>query len=297
MKRVSLKLSLLFAACLWLGGLRAKAAAPDCSDLIAKSEKLWLDGNYSESDKILDSVISKCPTLAAPYWRKARNIFDRIDSTPVDRLPHRGDLEARFDQMIALADKCIDLEPANGCCWEYKGIGLGQKLAVANMLFALRQVDEVEKIFHKAESLRPDYRSVNGRADALGDIYDALGRFYRMTIDSKLMKKMSGVQGDLGKSVKYMRKALALEPNKVTYNLQLGVSLICYGYRDKEPAAVDEGKKYLEKVAELPVVKYSDPEEKVHARVLLRHPELACSYKREDPDVIRESEFEKSLKK
>ena len=289
------KLMLLFV--LAAISLPAAAQKMDCRDNLARSEKCWMQGKYLESDRELAEAMKTCPNNAEIYWRKARNIFCKIDSLPLDKRPRKTEQIDAYDEMSRQSQKCADLDPENGMCWLYMAASLGMQIKIRNLLRVMRQVDDLERYFKKAESLHPTYRAENGAADGMADIYNGLGQFYRQVVDSRITKTIVGARGDIEKSVEYQRKAVALEPQHIEYLKELGVSLICYGYRKKSPAAMEEGKKYLTKLQDLPNVKYSDAEDKLHARVLLRHPELACSYSYYDPDTLKETEFEKSQEK
>jgi tetratricopeptide (TPR) repeat protein len=199
--------------------------------------------------------------------------------------------------VITLADKCIALEPNNGNCWQWKGIGIGRRGTTKGILNSLSEIDDLETVFLKAESLKPEYRSENGSANAMGDIYNALGQFYRTVPDWFILKTLFGARGDIDRSVEYQRKAVAREPNRIEYNKELGVSLLCYGQKKNDDKAIAEGRKYLEKVSSLPVLKNSDIVDKDHARILLKNPDLACGYSRDAQQVISKEEFEKTREK
>jgi hypothetical protein len=46
-----------------------------------------MENKYDESDNLLDEVLTLCPKLADPYWRKARNDFERLEALPRDKKP------------------------------------------------------------------------------------------------------------------------------------------------------------------------------------------------------------------
>jgi len=269
----------------------------DCKTRIYNSERLWLSGKFDESDQELEQALKQCPNMAELYWRKARNIYDRIESLPREKRPSKEERIKLYEQVIALADKCIALEPNNGNCWQWKGIGIGRCGTTKGILNSLSEIDDLEKVFLKAESLKPEYRSENGSANAMGDIYNALGQFYRTVPDWFILKTLFGARGDIDRSVEYQRKAVAREPNRIEYNKELGVSLLCYGQKKNDDKAIAEGRKYLEKVSSLPVLKNSDIVDKDHARILLKNPDLACGYSRDAQQVISKEEFEKTREK
>lgn len=271
--------------------------AGGCGDWVSRAEKAWVDAKFEESDRIIDQGLQKCPSEAELYWRKARNIYDRVESAPRDKRPFRGDRSKIYEEMVKLADTCISLAPENGMCWFWKGASMGERATTRSAFRAVTDVGDILHAFETAASLKSPYRAANGAVDGLGDAYNALGQFYRNVMDWKVVEKALGIKGDMGKSVDYQRKAVSRDPNRIAYNKELGVSLACYSFKKKDPGAMEEAKKYLAKVSQLPEIKYSDSVDKTHARILLRHPELACGYSRDNPEVVEEESFEKRAKK
>jgi len=269
----------------------------DCEQLISRSEELWLKENYDASDQVLLQAEKLCPERAEIYWRLARNIYDRIESLPRHQRPPKQERIQLYEKIIQLSDKCIKLAPEDGNCWLWKGIGLGRRGTTKGILNSLSEIDDLERTWKKAEELQPKYRARDGSANTMGDIYNALGQFYRVVPDWWILKVMFGTRGDIEKSVEYQRKAVAVEPKRIEYNKELGISLICYGQKKKDLKAIEEGKEYLKKVESLPELKPSDRVDKEHCRILLAHPELACSYSRDAQQVVSKEEFEKTQKK
>jgi len=273
------------------------ASGSDCASLMASSEKSWLAGNYDQSDRFLKQAEALCPGLAEIYWREARNIYDRSEALPRDKRPGKQESIKLYNQIISLADKCISLSANDGLCWHWKGVGIGRRGSTKGVLYSLPDLRQLEAVMNKAEALKPSYRSENGSANGMGDIYDAHGMLYRIVPDWFLLKTLFGARGDMVKSVDYQRKAVALEPQRIEYNKELGVSLICYGSKKNDPQAVEEGRAYLKKIEALPVIKSSDRVDKDHARILLENPDLACGYSRDAQQVQSKEEFEKIPKK
>ena len=276
-------------------GFRAFAAT-DCKDLIASSEQSWVDCKYDESEQWLKQAESKCPALAEIYWRQARNLYDKVESLPRDQRPGKADSIKLYNRIIALSDKCISLAPNDGLCYHWKAVGIGRRGTTRGVLNSLGDLRELETTISKAESLKPNYRAVNGVGNAMGDIYDAHGMLYRVVPDWSILKLLFGARGDIAKSVEYQRKAVAAEPARIEYNKELGVSLVCYGQKQNDPAAVKEGLNYLKKVDALTVLKPSDKVDKQHAKLLLANPDMACGYSRDSQQVQSKEAFDQAQK-
>jgi tetratricopeptide (TPR) repeat protein len=275
----------------------ARAAVFDCRDLVQGSEKSWMAGRYDESDKFLKQAEQKCPGLPEIYWREARNIYDRVECLPRDQRPDKPASIELYNRIIALGEKCVALNPDDGMCCQWKAIGIGRRGSTRGVLNSLGDLRELLATLDKAESLKPSYRAENGADNGMGDIYTAHGMLIRIVPDWFILQVLFGGRGDIAKSVTYQRKAVALEPNRVEYNKELGVSLVCYGQKKNDPTAIKEGCQYLEKVGTLPVLKNSDNIDKEHARILLGNLDLACGYSRDAQQVQSKEEFEKNRHK
>jgi len=218
------------------------------------------------------------------YWRKIRNEYDRIEAIPRDKKPEKEELIKRYQAMEALAESCIEQDSSDGNCLLWKGIAMGRRGTTQGTLKSLSDVDEIEAIWLKVEKLNPQYRAANGSANALGDTYTALGQLYRVVPEWLCIfpfKQIFGACGDIEKSVGYQWKALAREPKRIEYAKELAVSLLCYGQRKDDPAAIEEAKKVLAELQAYPEIKPTDAIDKQHAKMLLQDPSLACGYSRD----------------
>jgi len=282
MKRTTMMV-MVMVALVFSGGL-ASAQDKSCDDLLKEAEAIWLKHDLEGSDKALEEAKKKCPDNAEVYWRLARNEYDRIEEIPRDQKPPKDKLIERYRGVETLAQKCIDLAPKDGNCYQWLGIGMGRRGTTQGILNSLGEASDLEKTFLKAEKLAPQYRSENGAANSLGDVYTALGQFYRVVPEWLCvigLKQIVGTCGDLGKSVEYQRKAVAREPERVEYAKELGVSLICHGQKKDQPEEIEEGKKILKDLQSLPEIKRVDPIDKEHAKQLVEDPSLACGYSRD----------------
>lgn len=93
------------------------AGEKSCDELIRESEQLWLEGKFDAADHLLDKAMKICPKRAEIYWRKARNIYDRIEDIPRDKKPDADTLIRHYIALEAFADKCIEIDEEDGNCW------------------------------------------------------------------------------------------------------------------------------------------------------------------------------------
>jgi tetratricopeptide (TPR) repeat protein len=296
-RRIKMKKILLaLAACVFLTVSVGSADEKSCDQFVQDSEQLWIDGKFDESDKALDEVIKMCPDRAEAYWRKARNIYDRIEAIPRDQKPDESTLIEQYYELERLADKCSELDENEGTCYMWKGIGIGRRATTQGVLKVLWSATEIRDAWLKALSLNPPYRAKNGTANTMGDCNHALGMYYRVVPEWLCyfpLRQIFGTCGDKKKSVDYQRKAVALEPKRLEYLRGLGVSLLCYGQSYDDPEATEEGKKILQEMQSIPEIKRYDKIDKEHARMLLEDPSLACGYQRDEQQEQSEEAYEK----
>jgi hypothetical protein len=286
-----------FAASVLLTVSIGNASEKSCDKLIEEAEKMWLEAKFDESDERLEEVIKQCPNLAEPYWRKGRNIYDRIETMPRDKKPGKDILVERYLALEALARKCLELDENDGNCWLWKGAGLARRATTQGVLKSLWMGSEVEETWLKAVSLKPQYRAENGTANTLGDTCYALGMYYRVVPQWLCyfpLKQIIGTCGDKEKSVEYQRKAVAREPKRIEYLKELGVSLLCHGQEYDKPEEIEEAKKILKDMQSLPEIKPYDYIDKAHARMLLEDPSLSCGYQRDTQQEVSKEAYEKN---
>jgi len=273
----------LSAALLFIFSIAIADEKP-CDELIAESEKLWVANQFDESDKRLDMVMEICPKLAEPYWRKGRNIYQRLEKIPRNQKPEKKELIRQYREVEALADKCTELDGSDGHCWMWKGVGIGRRGTTQGVLKSLFMASDVENSWLKADSLGLTYRSEDGTSNAKCGINYALGMFYRVLPEWLChfpLKQIVGTCGDLKKSVAYQRKAIACLPNAIDINKELAVSLLCHGQKYNQPEEIEEAKKILIALQSMPEAEPYDTIDKEHARMLMDDISLACGYQRD----------------
>jgi len=274
----------ILALGLMLTTAAARAQQKSCDDLMKEAEAVWLTRDYDGSDKLLEEAKKICPERAEIYWRSCRNEYDRIEDTPREQKPTKDELVKRYRGIEATAAKCSELDPNDGNCTFWKGVGMGRRGTTQGILSSLDEADDLEQVLLKAESQNPQYHSSDGSANTLGDIYNALGMFYRVLPEWLCtigIKQIVGTCGDLDKSVEYNRKAVAREGKRIEYQKELGISLICRGQKRNKPEEVEEGKKILTDLQSFAEFKRTDPIDKKHAQDILADPKLACGYSRD----------------
>lgn len=267
-------------------------AEKSCDELLPESEGLWMKMDYDGSDRSLAEAEKLCPERSEIYWRKARNQYDRYERIPRGQKPPKKDLIEVYQGIEAWAAKCTQVDEKDGNCWLWKAVGMGRRGTNQDILKTLLEVDDLVATIQKAIALKPAYRSSNGIANSRGDLYSMLGIIYRVLPEWTCrfpFKQVIGVCGNLEKSVELQRSAVAQEPERAEYLKELGISLMCFGEKRGKPEAVEEARRILNNLQSWPDRKNTDPVDKEHSRMLLEHPDQACSYSR-DTQMEKEEE-------
>jgi len=263
---------------------QAWPADDTCDKLMAESEALWVALDFAGSDKPLNEAEKICPKRAEIKWRYARNAYGRVEQIPRDQKPPKEELLKVYLGVETLADQCIALDEKDGNCWVYKAVAIGRKGSTQGTLQTLPLVKKLEAALLKGIELKPKYRSANGAANSMGDLFSMLGIMYRVLPEwtcSFPFKSIIGTCGDLDKSIELHRKAVAREPGRIEYHKELAVSLLCHGQRRETPEEIVQAKKILADLQSLPEIKATDKIDKDHAKMLIQDPALACGYSRD----------------
>jgi hypothetical protein len=170
---------------------------------------------------------------------------------------------------------------------------MGRIATASGILSQLSTADDIEKLWLKALTKKTKYRMESGISSFPGDVYNALGQFYRLCPDWKAMEWISGTRGDIDKSVKYFRMMVEDDPHRMEAQKELGVALLCKGYKQKDSGAKAEGRVWLHRAYEMP---YSYPTDRIdhfQIPVILERESEACGYSRDGWEDVSESAYKK----
>lgn len=253
----------------------------DDSAIIIECEKLFNEGKYKQSNALLKLLYERDPDNVDVYWMTARNYYQMGEIIPLEKNKREKLMMYRISQSWALKGYNKNPEIAENAF--FVGVAMSMQVLVqgiaASMVRDRTKAKKIELYFKQtleAKEIRVNDEFMNTNAAA----NFALGIFYRKVPESDLIVILIGTKGDMDKSVMHLKKALSSFPNQMEFNKELGVSYFCRGKRRKNPQDMEEGKKYLNRVLELPVEKELDKIDHEDARKLLDDPSLACGYSR-----------------
>ena len=267
----------------------ALASRPDGAALRA----LWLEGQRLERDDLpaaaerWEQLAQALPGEAEPLWRIARAEWRRGERLPMDQKANRL---VRFQRARKLAARGLALDPRCAECMFWLAAALGRINTTEGVFHSARQVPVIADLLDRAIALQPISRDSLDNT-TLGNLYHFSAAFYRLVPDWLWLSWALGVRGDKQRSVEYSRRAVAISPTRLDYQVELGAGLLCLGMNEQRAELVREGVAVLRHSRTLIPV----PEVRLdrrYARLLIERPERACSYTRDgwieiEQDVAR----------
>lgn len=255
------------------------AAHPDGAALRA----LWGGGLALERDDALDESLARFEALARalpeepePRWRLARIEWRRGERLAPAREDERL---ARFRSAERHARDGLALEPRCAECMFWLAAALGRVATTEGVIESARLAPVIADLLERAIALRPTHR--DGPDDTtLGNLYHFSAAFHRLVPDWPWLAWVLGVRGDKERSVELSRRAVAISPGRLDYQVELGAGLLCLGTAKRRPDLLREGAAVLRRSQGL----VPFPEARLdlgYARALLAEPERACSYARD----------------
>lgn len=274
---------LFFTVCL---GLLPQAAwawendgVPQEGDPHYDIELLYAAEKYDEGLAKTNQKLAATPNDASLYWHKARFMFEVAEvyekgQAPIDKLAH-------YEEMIAVCDKGLALDPGNPHILFARGIARGRLGTTRGILSSLFMAKDVESDWQKTLASGYEYRALNDHEVLPCDAHLTLGMYYRMVPDWWVIKMIAGTRGDLDRSLKHLLAAEACLPGRAQTIKELGVAQICKGQKDKDEALVSAGMANLQRAANAPVLVRTDEIDLRHSKMLISNPNMACEYSRD----------------
>jgi hypothetical protein len=264
----------------------AFALAPE----VEQAEAQFSGGDPSGSAATLTAYVASHPDDAEALWRLARALYEKGELMSAQGRPDSERLPL-YGQAQSYAHHAQEVAPNSGLGYMWEGVALGRVATSKGILSQLFTADDMEKLWLKALSLPSPYASASGNSTFPGDAYNALGQFYRLCPDWAAMKWIAGTRGDIDKSVDYQRRLVAAEPQRIEGVKELGVSLLCKGYKQDDEAAKAEGRQYLKLALALPTKNPVDRIDHGQIPTILAREADACDYSRDGYEDTSESAY------
>lgn len=263
-----------------LPALALTAHAADLTPDVQECEDKWRAGAYDDSIAACSRAIAANPKDIEAMWRKARSIYSKGEIMAANGASAETRIKM-YSEVTALGEAILKIDPGHGEGLHWKGAGLGRTATAKGILSSLFMADDIEDAWLAAVKDDYRYRAVDATSAFPADTYYALGQYYRLLPDSGVVKLITGTRGDIDKAISWLRKGVSDSPQRVEMLKELGVSLLCKAEREGDAAALEEGKKWLNKAAALPNAKGTDKVDKAQIPVILSRQSEACGYSRD----------------
>lgn len=278
---------LLALSALFVSSAFAQALCPE----VQKAEDLGNAGDLDGVVSALEAHVVAHPDDVEGLWRLSRALYEKgevLAQTVSDsqRLPI-------YERAGELARKVQALDPQNGQGYLWEGAAIARVATAKGVLASLFLADDVEKLWLKALTTNTKYRMANGISSFPGDVYNGLGQLYRLVPDWKAVEWIAGTRGDIDKSVHYFRLMVADDPQRLEGVKELGVALLCKGYKQDDEAAKVEGRMWLGKARQLPASYPTDVIDVGQIPHILARESEACGYSRDGWEDTSEKAYTK----
>jgi len=257
----------------------ALASHPDGAALRA----LWLEGRQLEHDDQLAASAERFERLARalpaepePLWRLSRVEWRRSERLPAE--PKQARL-AGFERAETFARTSLALDGRCAECMFWLAAALGRITTTQGVVHSARLAPVIADLLTRAIALRPTHRD-SADDTTLGNLYHFSAAFYRLVPEWIWLSWVLGVRGDKERSVEFSRRAVAISPARVDYQVELGAGLLCLGTTRRRTELLREGAAVLRRSQSLAPFAEARLDMEL-AQVLLEQPERACSYARD----------------
>ena len=240
--------------------------------------------------QLLDSMIEKHPEWVDGYWQFAAASFEQASSYNDEKDHPKA--RAILVKGQSATEKCLKVEPKNPLCKFFKGSMIAKIASIDGIFSALREAENVEKLWLEAANSGYDYK-FQPNISMQGSVRYALGLFYRLVPDFYLVELFFNVRGNIEKSIVYHRGSVKVDGENSCNMLMLSVAMICKEEGSKQTKIGQEGFAWLDKTA---TNKAPTPPLKIcksDAVKIKADPTMSCGYtmakqQETDPDKVKE---------
>jgi hypothetical protein len=226
------------------------------------------------------------------YWRSARATWIAGELLPLDAVTARIDA---FNASLLMADRGLAANPDCAECMLWKFISMGRLRTTSGLFEGVRQVPEMAELLDRAIALQPTHRDDDNNS-TLGNLHYSAAIFYRLVPDWFWIGWVLGVKGDKDRALLHSRTALALHPNRLDYQIEVGTQLLCIGSVRDESERTREGMAAMRQAIQRPSTGTDEAREIHFARIMLEDPAKSCGYSGDKMLEIDEKSARKSTR-
>jgi len=281
-------LAFLLAACPSRGDEVADAVPPDTRWAEAHAaERIGFDSDLDQPElakqsfrraaELFESIAmqrSDPVAISEAYWRSARAYWMIADVLPRDAKDERVVEYLRAEEQ---AEKGIQANPECGECMLWKFSSMGRLATTRGVWASARNVPTMAELLDRGIALKPSHAD-NEHNSTLGNLHYSSAIFYRVLPDWFFVSWLFGVRGDKERSLRHIQSALALHPERLDYQVELGSQLLCLGTSRNEAETLERGREILRQTLEREIGSLDDEREVEAAQIMLAEPRKACGY-------------------
>lgn len=252
--------------------------------LLHQASELIYDDQFTAAKAILSEAHRLLPETETALWLEARVHFLEAETlSPTEKTKRL----AAYQRARVLAEQAIRVNPKSAEAHLWLAIAEGRiATSQGDLRAALDSIFDsggpalIANSFERAIALEAQYAHFGDSAHA--DALNGAAQFYRLMPQSTLVKSLLGVAGDLDRSVTLAEQALAVQPDRIEYAKELGVSLLCRGAKTGSARDIERAKQILQTgLAQTAYTKLEVIDQRHLRRLLQIEPARACAYSRD----------------
>ena len=246
---------------------------------LQEGEQLWLDGKYDQSIQVLEGHVENHPDDVEALWRLARSYYSLGETYAQD--DRDKERLALYATVLKVSKQLQKVDPSHGQGPFWHGVALGRISTTKGALSQASTASKIESLWLRSLESDHTYIAAGKKSAFPASAHYALGQFYRIVPDAWWVKLLTGVRGDIDKSIAFLDEALVFNPNWLEARKELGVSYLCKAKREKDPDAFKVGTQHL---ASASTLNATTPTEKIdisHIPIIQARWKEACDYSRD----------------
>jgi tetratricopeptide (TPR) repeat protein len=252
---------------------------PDIRQLWELALSLEDRGEHEKAASVYESIVPHVQGSAAAHWRLARLHWLIGDGMPDNETADSPAFE-QYRQAEDWARRGLEIDERCAECMLWLYAALGRITVSEGVLSGVKYARTMSSMLDDGIALKPTYRD-NEFNSTLGNLYYARAIFNRMVPDWWWLKLLVGVRGDKDQALEDIGLALALNGERIDYQVEKGAVLICIGTTRSREERVEEGRAALRAAQSFQRRFETDELDLLLAQQMIEQPEKACGFTRE----------------
>ncbi len=179
---------------------------------------------YKERYTIVKNLVKANPSWLDGYWIFASEAF-QLGSTYVDERDHPLALKI-FAEGEDASRTCLNQQPENPLCKMFLGANMAAAATINGVVSSLRDSSQILELWQEVYTSKINYQ-FTPEVSLQGSVRYALGLFYRLVPNSRVLSWIFGVSGDIERSVELHKEVIAIDGKTPCGNLMLAAAMIC----------------------------------------------------------------------